>query len=202
MSKLLITKDYYINFLIKIYRERSYHNDFSELNEKKLKIINKYLGLNDYVQFDFKKKIFVFKADSINLSRLKFIKNYNHFNEFKENHNKDNLISYINTYLNLLFDKITKSDYNISLGIELCTNDMNEFVKNIINCHNRNAIINSHFEQINKQYREALENLFNVLYTKDFLNSNESIEINWNIEVTNEKDLNLLNESLDEYDYF
>ena len=82
MSKLLITKDYYISFLIKIYRERAYHSDFSELNEKKIKIINKYLGLNDYVQFDFKKKIFIFKADSINLSSLKFIKNYNHFNAF------------------------------------------------------------------------------------------------------------------------
>ena len=70
MSKLLITKDYYINFLIKIYRERACHSDFSELNEKKLKIINKYLGLNDYVQFDFKKKIFIFKADSINDSEF------------------------------------------------------------------------------------------------------------------------------------
>lgn len=79
---------------------------------------------------------------------------------------------------------------------------MNEFVKNIINCHNRNAIINSHFEQINKQYREALENLFNVLYTKDFLNSNETIEINWGVEITDEKDKEKLLFELDEFDYF
>ena len=195
MSKLLITKDYYINFLIKIYAERNYHEDFSNLNKEKLNILNKYLGLKDKVIFE-NNKIILKPLNKLNLFKLKNIKGFEVFNDFKNEKDKDNLVSYINTYFNMLMEKINFENYKISLGLEYCTNETNEFVKNLMNQHTKNTIISSHMEQIHKQYKEAILILFNSLYP------DITLEINWGVEITDEKDKEKLLFELDEFDYF
>lgn len=196
MSKLLITKDYYINFLIKIYAERNYHEDFSNLNKEKLNILNKYLGLKDKVIFE-NNKIILKPLNKLNLFKLKNIKGFEVFNDFKNKSDKDNLVSYINIYFNILLEKITNENYKISLGIEYCTNPTNEFVKKLMNQHIKNTVISSHMEQIKREYKEALTILFDTLY----FNSKKT-NINWEIEINNETDKDKMLFQLDEFDYF
>lgn len=163
MSKLLITKDYYINFLIKIYAERNYHEDFTKLNQEKLEILNRYSKLDGKIKFE-DKKIILKPLDKLDLSKLKNIKRFSKLLNFENEKDKDNLVSYINTYFNMLMEKINFENYKISLGLEYCTNETNEFVKNLMNQHIKNTIISSHMEQIHKQYKEAILILFNSLY--------------------------------------
>lgn len=200
-KELIIDKNYYLNFLIKIYREKHYHKDFQKLNKSKLDILNKYLGLEDKITFDFDKKYFDFKPfDTLNISKLKYVKGFESFN-FEDQYTINNITSYISMYFNSIIDKLTNREYLILSGIELCTNDTNEFVKKLMNSYNKDLIISSHMQQIKAQYREVIETLFNVLYTEDFLDENQTNIIKWNVEITNIDDLNKLNEFLYEYDY-
>lgn len=193
MSKLYINKALYMIFLTKMYKERNYHEDFTKLNQEKLEILNRYSKLDGKIKFE-DKKIILKPLDELDLSKLKNIKGFEKFNNFEKD--KDNLVSYINTYFNMLMERINFENYKISLGIEYCTNDTNEFVKNLMNQHTKNTVISSHMEQIHKQYKEAILILFNSLYP------DITLEINWGVEITNEKDKEKLLFELDEFDYF
>lgn len=200
-KELIIDRNYYLNFLIKIYRERHYHKDFQKLNKSKLDILNKYLGLEDKITFDFDKNFFDFKPfDTLNISRLKYVNGFESFN-FEDQYTINNITSYISMYFNSIIDKLTNREYLISSGIELCTNDTNEFVKKIMNAHSKDLIISSHVKQIKEQYEDSLKALFNVIYGEDFMNPDIK-NVKWDVKITKKTDINKLNKTLDEYEYF
>lgn len=200
-KELIIDRNYYLNFLIKIYRERHYHKDFQKLNKSKLDILNKYLGLEDKITFDFDKKFFDLKPfNTLNISRLKYVKGFESFN-FEDQYTINNITSYISMYFNSIIDKLTNREYLILSGIELCTNDTNEFVKKIMNAHSKDLIISSHMKQIKEQYEDSLKALFNVIYGEDFMNPDIK-NVKWDVKITKKTDINKLNKTLDEYEYF
>lgn len=200
-KELIIDRNYYLNFLIKIYRERHYHKDFQKLNKSKLDILNKYLGLEDKITFDFDKNFFDFKPfDTLNISRLKYVNGFESFN-FEDQYTINNITSYISMYFNSIIDKLTNREYLILSGIELCTNDTNEFVKKIINAHSKDLVISSHMKQIKEQYEDSLKALFNVIYGEDFMNPDIK-NVQWDVKITKKIDINKLNKTLDEYEYF
>lgn len=203
-NKIFLNKEYYLNFLIEMFKNRHYDKDYQDLNNKKLNLLNSYLGLTNYISFDFDNKKFVFNPlNSINISRLKNIKYFSKF-DFNNPNVIKNFSKYIEMYFNELLIKYTNQSYRIVSGITYETNDTNEFVKSIMNYHQKDLIISSHMQQIKIQYKESLDLLFDSLYGEDidrYINSQEQL-VKWNTLIVEENDLKILNHFLDDLDYF
>lgn len=203
-NKIFLNKEYYLNFLIEMFKNRYYDKDYQDLNNKKLNLLNSYLGLTNYISFDFDNKKFVFNPlNSINISRLKNIKYFSKF-DFNNPNVIKNFSKYIEMYFNELLIKYTNQSYMIVSGITYETNDTNEFVKSIMNYHQKDLIISSHMQQIKIQYKESLDVLFDSLYGEDidrYIDSQEQL-VKWNTLIVDENDLKILNHFLDDLDYF
>lgn len=203
-NKIFLNKEYYLEFLIKMFKERFYHEDYCNLNLKKLNLLNSYLNLNNHISFDYTKKMFVFlPLKEINVSKLKHIKGFSKF-DFNNVDVINNISKYIEMYFNILLLKYTNEDYKIVSGITYETNETNEFVKSLMNHFNKDSIIYSHMQQIKIQYKEALNILFDSLYGEniDKYINNENQFVNWNLFITDENHLEILNYSLNDLDYF
>lgn len=194
-----ITKEVYVNYLINFYDKIYAHKDYQELDEKKLKVLNKILKIEDKVIFDYEKKKIILKPieNYLNRRALEGVK-------IKYNLEYQDRFSYYVDYINYIFNNILeKNKRQCSIGeIELTTNSEAMMIKKSINQFLKNKIISSHEEQIKKEYRIALIELLNILYgIEDYGNLNTCPHAQFNNEA-NEEEIKILTSNLNDEDYF
>jgi len=191
MKNTKVTKDYLINFLIEIYKARYYHKDFQELYALKLKTLCNFLDIKDCIIFDYTDKKFIIKRNNKNFISTDIMNE----KEFLSIDRAEEIIVY---NINRLFELITQERTIRSRG-QLCSNDDIELVYDLLNAYRDDFAINSMNDAIINIYKEnikkSLTMLFEPYYYIDELNC-------WEInKVMDSETEEIMNKSLDEYDY-
>ncbi|MBT5492738.1 hypothetical protein HOK00_11135 [bacterium] len=205
--------DYVINTLKTIYVESNYHQDFVELNKKKLKVLNNILFEEELIHFDSKTKTYNFKMINDNYFNKSALGYFPHSNAEKinsiiEKTDTGLLIDNINDTINQVFELYTRNN-KIRSGLTLCSNEEYEHFWRNLEVREKELVISSHIEQVNKEYRKVIKKCIQILYKKDRGSFNNRVvnPIGWKINFEfgiNENELKqkkILDTYLSEYDY-
>jgi hypothetical protein len=198
-----ITKDFFITFIIDFYRHKDYHEDVIKIYEDKLSVIVKHANLiKESIKFNKETK------------KFEFIQNSRYIED------RSSTVGYIEYDFNKILDYITREFSINNMGDLTTTNGIIDYKKNI-KASDLDMILYSHNTAMKKVYYDALANtieyIFNGKKYKDqyadnimqLMKENEKIpnfyfedSIKFNEEINNKSDLDIMNKSFDEYDYF
>jgi hypothetical protein len=185
-----ITFDLIVDTIIQIHKERNYHEDFQNINNKKIELLNKYL-------FEGVQNI-KFENNQFILTSSKRIIEKNIFSDTKEGfHYID--FNYVNYCLNDILNKLNEERL-LCKGELTTTNAIINF-QNEVNINISNRIIKSHQEQIIKEYKELIKNIIIYTFWVPFSKRKDN-EIIFHINSDfSEEDEKIFFNQLDEYDY-
>lgn len=165
-----ITFDLIVDTILKIHKERNYHEDFQNINNKKIELLNKYL-------FEGVKNI-KFENNQFILNSSKRIIEKDISSETKKGFHYIDL-NYINYCLNDILNKLN-SELLLCKGELTTSNSIINFQKEIdINISNK--IIKSHQEQIIKEYKELIKKIITYVFFVPFSKRKENNKIIFNI---------------------
>lgn len=186
-ERLKITKDYYINFLIKMSKEVNYHEDFNNLNIKKFKLLNELTNMKNCIEFNNKK----FKFININkFNNIDHLLNKNI--DLSSNLNKRVLLSNYDFFFNSILEKM-KQSFLIQDYIKLETNSILELSIESLNLYEVDKEISNYSLDIKNKYKKVLTNILDILISKE--------EILFDVEIKDKKQISLLNKKLCDLDY-
>jgi len=195
-----ITKEYIVDFLIKLYKFRNAHNDYKNLHQEQLDVIVRHLDIKD--------KILV-KDGEIVFKRL--------FNDYlkcvkKENSDSINLDSterVISMYLN---DCLKKINHQRTIQIQTSTtNDEMLTVEKSMDLRTKDYAINALNTSVVNIYKLTIMSLLDDLYSSkvEFVGGKPSVtSLNraskiWNInKIVSKEDEDILNKQLCDWDYY
>ncbi len=189
-----ITRESFVDTLLNMSKFMHAHEDFHKLHAKQLKLLTKVLKIEGLIEFDYAKKILVFKPSGF-------------LNDKKAaDLNQARIVDYANYYVNDSL-RLFNTDFSVFTG-SLTSNDEDQFIAKKVNLPIRNAVIRSHADQIKKECKHIISELLNLIYRKPFSMEDlknsvyTGIEYNNNAEeILTEEEFKILNDSLDDIDY-
>lgn len=198
---MILTKEVFLDFIIKMCTESKWDEDFDELNQKKLTMLKRKLNLSDDMIKIEKGNVILNARPDVDLS---LSLNMTKFGEVETN---KNIVSMINYHFSLFLEKYISIAPNVFDG-NLTTCSTERAILNKINYFTKQCVMNSHKEQMLKELKSLLKELLDILYHLPFkqykdltdseLENNFSLMFNTELEGD---DLKLFYLRLDEVDY-
>lgn len=204
---LVLSKEFFVKKLIEYFENVHAHKDYHDLNKKQLNLMTKIIGIEDKIYIDYDKKMVILKPmNYVNEKILKKIDTPYYKGKEVPVLDQDKInsyVSYAQMYLNLTLEKMS---YELNFGRgELCTNEVNEAIKSLLNIRSANMVIASHRKALHDQYTEIISEIIDFVYSKP-ININDRIsKINegaWFNKVLTKEEESIINEFLDDMDYF
>lgn len=198
---MILTKEVFVDFIIKMCTESKWHEDFDSLNQKKLTMLKRKLNLSDDMIKIEKGNVILNARPDVDLSlSLNMIK-------FGEVDSNNNIVSMINHHFTLFLEKYISIAPNVFDGA-LTTCATEQAILKKINYFTKHCVMNSHKEQMLKELKSLLKELLDILYHlpikqyKDLTDSEHEnkLFLMFNTELDGE-DLKLFYSQLDEIAY-
>jgi len=202
-----ITTDYLIDMYIGMFYNRNAHEDYIKVNQEKLEIINKHLGVEGLITFDRNGfKFNMINGDYCNMSMMPetttgYLKGYK-----IDKSNSKSVSNYISMNINRALKKIV-DEYTIGLNGVLETNQDFEFSMLIAKSRATDKMLFHIKNTMDAIYKESIMGSLYFMYGKNYQGYVKRGEkrkdlIGWNINCEVSDDYLSEVKTLDDYDYF